>query len=270
MLLSIVAFTGMNAFVKYLSVLSPFQIVFFRALGTLILCLVLLRIKGISLASNNLGLLLSRGIVGTISLVLFFMAVKEIPFGSAVSLRYLSPIFAGVLAVTWLKERITLWQWACFLLAFSGVLILKGFDSRITPIGLLYILSSAFFSGMVYVLIRKIGLREHYLVIITFFMFCATAIGGILSLFSWQTPRANDWWILASLGVFGFFGQLFMTRAYQIASVGTIAPVKYLESVFALFIGWVWFGEVYSLWSLAGIVLVVAGMVLSVFRKPKS
>lgn len=270
MLLSILAFTVMNSLVKYLELVPPFQIVFFRALGTLILCLILLKARGIPVMGTNRGLLLSRGIVGTLAMMLFFMAVKEIPFGSAVSLRYLSPIFAGILAVLWLKERISWWQWMCFFLAFSGVLLLKGFDSRITPIGLFYILSSAFFSGMVYVLIRRIGLREHPLVIITYFMFCATTIGGLLSLLDWETPRLQDWWVLASLGIFGFFGQLFMTKAYQIASVGTVAPMKYLESVFALLVGWIWFGETYRIWSLVGIALVIGGMLLNIFGKRKS
>ncbi|PHN06865.1 EamA family transporter [Flavilitoribacter nigricans DSM 23189 = NBRC 102662] len=265
MLLSILAFTVMNAFVKYLQDLPPFEIVFFRALGTLILCLILLRARGISLVGDQVGWLIGRGIAGTISMLLFFMAVKEIPFGSAVSLRYLSPIFAGILAVTWLKERITAWQWMCFFLAFSGVLLLKGFDTRINLIGLSYILTSAFFSGVVYVLIRRIGLSKHPLVIITYFMGCATAIGGLLSLFNWQTPRTQDWWILVSLGVFGFFGQLFMTKAYQVATVGTVAPMKYLEAIFALLIGWIWFGETYGPGSLLGIALVIGGMLLNIF-----
>lgn len=266
-LVSILAFTMMNAFVKYLQYLPPFQLVFFRALGTLVLCVIVLKVKGISIEGNRLDLLFGRGIAGTISLLLFFMAIKEIPFGSAVSLRYLSPIFAGILAVVWLKEHISWWQWMCFLLAFSGVLLLKGFDARINLLGLAYILTSAFFSGVVYVLIRRIGLSEHPLVIISIFMFCATAIGGILSLFDWQTPRPQDWWILASLGVFGFFGQLFMTKAYQIASVGTVAPTKYLEAVFALLIGWIWFGETYTPGSLLGIGLVIGGMLLNLFGK---
>lgn len=260
----------MHSFVKHLEVLPPFQIVFFRALGTLLLCLMVLKIRGIRPTGRHQGLLISRGIIGTISMALFFMAVKEIPFGSAVSLRYLSPIFAAILAVLWLKEKITLWQWICFLLAFCGVLLLKGFDGRITLIGLLYIISSAFFSGMVYVLIRRIGAREHPLIIITFFMVCATTIGGLLSIFNWQTPHTEDWWVLASLGVFGFFGQLFMTKAYQMATVGTIAPMKYVESVFALLVGWIWFEETYGVWSLVGIFLIIGGMVLNVFSRQRN
>lgn len=254
----------MNACAKYLEAVTAFQITFFRALGSLLLCLLFLKIRRIPILGTNRKLLLSRGVIGTISMVLFFLTIKEIPFGAAVSLRYLSPIFAAILATIWLKERITPVQWACFLIAFSGVLILRGFDSRISLLGLTYIIVSAFFSGMVYVIIRYIGKREHPVVIVTYFMFCATLAGGLLSWFNWNTPSSSDWLVLASLGFFGFFGQFFMTKAYQTSSIGIIGPVKYMESVFALSVGWIWFGEAYGLWSLLGILLIVGSMFLNV------
>ncbi len=270
MLFSVSAFTVLNACVKYLDSISPYQIVFFRAAGTLILCLVLLRVRGISLRGTHQGLLIARGVVGTISMAFFFFAVKELPFGSAVSLRYLSPIFAALLAMLWLKERITVVQWFCFLMAFAGVLVLKGFDPRVSILGLSYILLSAFFSGMVYVLIRRIGLREHPIVIVTYFMICATLIGGVLSIGDWRVPVQSDYWAIGALGLFGFFGQFFMTKAYQIASVGVVAPMKYLESIFALLIGWIWFGEGYEISALLGIVLIVGGMLLNIFVKRRA
>jgi len=184
-------------------------------------------------------------------------------------LRYLAPIFAGILAIFVLKERITPLQWACFIMAFIGVLILKGFDGRISLFGLLVILVSAFLSGIVYVIIRKIGTGEHPLVIVNYFMFTATMVGLFFSLFNWVTPSGNELMILLSLGIFGFIGQLFMTKAYQIASIGSVAPFKYLESVFALLVGWIWFGESYAPIALLGIVLIVGGMILNIFAKDK-
>ena len=267
MFLSVSAFTVMNASAKYLENVTAYQITFFRALGSLLLCLAFLKVRKIPIWGTNRKLLWSRGIIGTISMVLFFLTIKEIPFGSAVCLRYLSPIFAALLAILWLKERISPLQWACFLVAFLGVLILKGFDSRISMLGLGYIVTSAFFSGMVYVIIRRIGFREHPVVIVTYFMLCASIAGGCLSVFNWQAPDPSDWFVLASLGLFGFFGQYFMTRAYQTTDIGVVGPVKYMESVFALSVGWIWFGEGYTLLSLTGIFLIVGSMILNVLVK---
>jgi len=267
MFISVSAFTIMNTFVKYLQHLPPFELVFFRSIGTSIICFFLLIKQKIPILGNQRKLLVSRGLVGVTAMVTFFWVVQLIPFGSAVSLRYTSPIFAGILAIFILKERITSLQWFCFLIAFIGVLLIKGFDTRVSFLGLGIILISAFLSGTVYVIIRKIGKDDHPIVIVNYFMFIATCVGGFFSLFNWQTPIGIEWVLLLSMGVFGFFGQYFMTKAYQIASIGTVAPMKYLEAVFALIVGWLWFGEGYTLLGFLGIVLIIVGMLLNIYAK---
>jgi len=270
MLISVTAFTIMNTMVKYLQHLPAFELVFFRSIGSSAICFFLLIKRGIPILGNQRKLLISRGLVGVTAMVLFFGVIKLIPFGSAVSLRYVSPIFAGILAIFILKEKITLLQWGCFFLAFVGVLLIKGIDTRVSFLGLGLILLSAFFSGLVYIIIRKIGQQDHPLVVVNYFMFSATCIGGLFSIFNWQSPVGIEWLILLSMGFFGFFGQLFMTKAYQLAAIGTVAPMKYLEAVFALLVGWFLFGEGYTILGLIGIGLVILGMMLNIYVKPKA
>ena len=57
---------------------------------------------------------------------LFFASIKFLPVGSAVSIRYVSPIFASFFAVFLLNERIKFYQWICFFIAFFGVSSLMG------------------------------------------------------------------------------------------------------------------------------------------------
>lgn len=270
MLISVTAFTIMNSTIKYLEGIPPFELVFFRSVGSFLICLFLILKNGINPFGSKRLLLIGRGLAGVTSMVLFFTVVKLIPFGSAVSLRYVSPIFAGILAIFILKEKITSLQWGCFLLSFIGVLLIKGFDSTVSFLGLGLILISAFFSGLVYIIIRKIGKAEHPLVVVNYFMFIATIVGGFFAYFDWKTPIGFQWLLLMSMGLFGFFGQLFMTKAYQIASIGTVAPMKYLEAVFALMVGVIWFGDNYSFLGLIGIILVISGMLFNVFLKQKA
>lgn len=267
MLISVTAFTVLNTCVKYLQHLPAFELVFFRSIGSCLICLFLLIKQEIPILGNQRKLLVSRGFIGVTAMVLFFAVIKLIPFGSAVSLRYISPVFAGILAIFILKERITPLQWGCFLMAFMGVLLIKGFDTRVSFLGLGLIIISAFFSGLVYIIIRKIGIRDHPLVVVNYFMFIATCVGGFISIFNWQTPIGIEWFLLLIMGVFGFLGQLFMTKAYQIAAIGTIAPMKYLEAGFALLVGWFWFDEGYTLLGLLGIGLIVLGMILNIYVK---
>ena len=161
MLISTLAFTFLNAAVKYLKVFNPYQLVFFRSLGSLVFTIPYLLKNNISMVGNKQKILILRGIVGVTSMLFYFMSIQYLPLGSAVSLRYLAPFFVALFAWLILKERIKSIQWVFFLMAFVGVLIMKGFNSQIDITGLICILISAIFSGLVYVLIRKIGIFRN-------------------------------------------------------------------------------------------------------------
>lgn len=267
MLISTVSFAFMNSAVKYLVNVSAYQIVFFRSIGSLGITYVYLKRNNIPAFGNNKKLLLLRSLVGVTSMTLFFMSTKYIPIGSAVSLRYLAPIFAAILSIFLLKDRVKHWQWGFFLISFSGVVILKGLDTQMNNYGLFLAVLSAIFSGLVYVVISKIGKSEHPVVVVNFFMFVSTLVGGLLSIGHWKSPEGMEWALLLSLGFFGFFGQVFMTKAFQVASTNQVAPLKYLEVIFTVLIGLSLFGEVYTLWSILGMFMIILGLLLNVWYK---
>ncbi|RED49382.1 threonine/homoserine efflux transporter RhtA [Seonamhaeicola aphaedonensis] len=264
MLISTLSFACMNSIVKYLVHFSAYQIVFFRSVSTLAFTMVFLLRNRIPILGNNKKILVLRGLVGVTSMTLFFMSTKYLPIGTAVSLRYLAPIFAAIFAILFLKETVKPMQWLFFLMAFSGVVILKGFDMELNSYGLMLILISAIFSGLVYVVLSKIGKSEHPVVVVNYFMAVSTLAGGFLSIGSWVNPIGVEWSLLLGLGVFGYFGQVYMTKAFQtVSSTSQIAPLKYMETIFTLLLGILVFAEVYTFWSLLGISLIILGLVLN-------
>ena len=100
MLLSALCFTIMNVFVKYLSGFSTYQKVFFRALGSLVFTMGYLLYYKIPMGGNQKKLLVLRGLVGVTSMGLFFASTDYLSIGTAVSLRYTSPIFAATADLT--------------------------------------------------------------------------------------------------------------------------------------------------------------------------
>lgn len=267
MVISAIAFTFLNVFVKQNSQFNVYQIVFFRSVGSLFFTIPFLLKNKISFIGNKQKLLVLRAIAGLTSMVLFFKSMTLLPVGTAVSLRYVAPIFAAIFALIWLKEKIKPFQWLFLAVAFLGVLILKGFDTQVNSIGLIFALSSAAFTGVVFILLRKIGDADHPVVVVNYFMIIAAIIAGIMMIPYWKTPVGVEWMLLLSLGVFGYYGQLYMTKAFQKVETNTIAPLKYLEVIFTLLIGIVWFHENYTIWSLLGITLIIAGLTLNVFAK---
>ncbi|MGB5386800.1 MAG: DMT family transporter [Eudoraea sp.] len=269
MLLSTLAFTVMNGLLKFLTTYSAYQLVFFRALGSLFFTFGYLLSKGIPILGTHRKLLVLRGLVGSTSMVLFFMAIHYIPLGSAVGMRYIAPIFAAIFAILLLRENVRPIQWLFFLISFLGVIVLKGFDKNIPLIGLALVLVSSVFSGLVYIIIRRIGSREYPVVIVNYFMCIAVIVGGIGAIFDWKTPVGIDWFLLLSLGVFGYFGQLFMTKAFQMGETNLIAPLKYLEVFFAVIVGIVFLGEEYYVWSFVGIAMIIGGLLLNLWYKQR-
>lgn len=267
MVMSTLAFTFMNILVKQLIGYNVYEIVFFRGLGSLILTMSILYRLKIPILGNKKKLLVFRALIGTASMTLFFMSLKYLATGTAVSLRYLAPIFSAIFAIFLLKEKVKALQWFFFLISFVGVLVLKGFDTNVSSIGLLLILAAAVLSGLVYITITKIGQSDHPIVIINYFMFTATIFGGILAIPYWKNPIGADWLLLSGLGIFGFMGQLYMTKAFQIAANNLVAPFKYLEVLFTCLIGFLWLDELYNWWSVTGIILILTGLVGNVIYK---
>jgi drug/metabolite transporter (DMT)-like permease len=269
MLISALAFACMNATVKYLNDVNPFQIVFFRSASSLIFTFGFLLKHKIPIIGKNNKLLILRGLAGVTSMTFFFMSIKYLSVGTAVSLRYIAPIFAAIFAVVLLKERIKPLQWFFFFMAFAGVIILKGFDKELDSYGLFLVLLAAIFSGLVYIIISKIGKSEHPVVVVNYFMIIATIVGGILSINNWVNPLGFEWLLLLLLGVFGYFGQVFMTKAFQTAATNQVAPLKYVEVIFTVLFGLFIFKEIYTLWSIVGILLIIGGLILNVIYKAK-
>ena len=269
MLISTLSFSLMNFGVKYLSYLNSFQLIFFRSIGTFLICSALIRYQKIPYFGNNKKILLARGILGFVAMSLFFLALKFLNLGTAVALRYIAPIYATLFALFILKEPVEKKQWFYFIVAYAGVLILQGFDSSMSTIGLVLIMIGAMFSGLVFMIIRYIKQTENSLVIVNYFMGISVIISGVISIFYWIPPLKEHWILLIALGVLGFFGQFFMTKSLQMATAIYVSPMKYIEVIFSLILGVSFFNEVYTLESLIGLSLILIGLIANLFVKKR-
>lgn len=267
MILSMMAFAAMNFVVKYLDGFSAWQIAFFRAGGTLLITLPMIWNKKLDILGNQRVLLMARAVAGTTSLILFFLAIKMMPLGTCVTLRYMSPIFAALFALWLIQERILPWQWLFFSISMLGVVVIKGFDPDLSTIGVTIAIISGALSGLVVVIIRKIGDRDDPVVIVNYFMVVCTVVGLIGSINNWTHPHGIDWLMISLLGFLGFLGQYFMTKAAQMETTDIVAPMKYIEIPFTILIGISFFDETYGWMAVGGFTLIITGLILNVYYK---
>lgn len=267
MILATLFYAGMNVSIKYLDQIPSHEVVFFRSIITLVITWFLLRKNKISPWGNNKKLLIARGLAGFIGLTLYIYTVQRISLASAVTIQYLSPIFTALFAIFILGERMKGMQWMFFGLAFLGVLLIKGYDTSV-DLGLMLLgVCSAVGSGLAYNFIRKLRGQDDPLVIVFYFPLVTIPIIAPYTLSHFVMPSPFEWLMLLSTGIFTQVAQVLMTRAYQLEKVANVSLLTYLGTIYALVIGTLLFDEVYQWQAVAGMALIIGGILASMFYK---
>lgn len=267
MLLAGLLFSLMNVAVKMIPHIPAIKIILFRSVMSFFMTYFALKRINVPLFGNSKKLLIIRGIAGSIGLMAFFYNLQTIPLASAVTINYLAPIFTTILGIFIVKEKVAKRKYLFFGISFVGVVIIEGFDPRITSFDLGIGLIASLAMGVAYNVIRKLKNTEHPLVIMFYFPLITTPIAAVLSYFYWITPVGKDWLILITVGILTQAAQYFMTLAYQNANLSKVASLSYVTIIYALSFGFLLFDETYSLMTYMGMILVLAGVLLNVTSK---
>ncbi len=264
MLISTLAFSLANVFVKQVAHIPAMEVVFFRCLIAALFCFAGLYRAGAGWRGSSRMILFLRGAFGTTALFLFFITLQNISLASAMTIQYLSPIFTSIIAIFVLSERVRSLQWLFYAVAFSGVLLIEQFDPRISGFYLVIGIASAACSGVAYNLVRSLRRKEHPLTVVLHFQLVGIAAGFLSLFFEWRMPMGSDWLFLFFIGSLSQIGQVFLTDALQKEPIAGVAIVNYTGLVYAILIGTIVFGELQSLASVSGMMLVVIGVILSI------
>ncbi len=270
MMLATLFFSVMNVGVKLLPHIPAVEIVFFRSVISLILSLAFLKSSKINIWGNNKRLLIMRGAAGALALILYFRLIQEIPLATATTILFLAPVFATILGIFFVNEKVKPMQWVFFLVSFVGIIVIEGFDTRIGMIYLLMGFSSSFFSGIAFNCIRKLNTSEHPLVIVLYFPLVTLPVTGIWSIFIWEMPVGSDWFFLIMVGVLTQIAQYYMTKSFQLEEISKVASLRYLDIIYALLIGFAFFDEHFNFMVYAGMALTILGVVLNFWYKHAS
>jgi len=275
MIISALGFSLMQLCVKYLQHLPTVEIVFFRSVVSIVLSVSMILKLKISPWGNQKKYLILRGLFGMTALTLFFYTLQNLPIATAITIQYLSPIFTAIFAIFILGEKLKPVQFLFFLAAFVGVAVIKGFDDNVETKYLIAGVVSSIFAGLAYNMIRKVKDTDHPVVVVFYFPLIAIPVMFVLSLYQWTWPQGWDWGVLLLMGIFTQLAQVYMTKGWQAAEANTIAPLKYIGIIFALFFDYTLFGISPNLQTGLGIALVLGGVILNVassnrFKKKKT
>ena len=268
MFISVCAFSLMDVLVKWSDSYPVGQVLFFRGFCGIIPILFLIpRDRFLDFYKTTRPLLhFKRCLSGLIALVAIFIALRNLPLATVVSITFAAPIFTTIFSIFLLKEKVGLYRWLAVLVGFVGIIVITepGFSS----LNLYYIYPIIFCLGLSYVAIaiRKLSTTEPVWLISFFFSF-SIAILGLLSFFQgWVMPNFLDLFLLSMVGILGGLANLWLSQSYKYSEVSLVTPLKYLALVFAIIFGYFIWSEVPTLKTLIGALLVILSSFI-IFRR---
>ena len=268
MFISVCAFSLMDVLVKWSDAYPVGQVLFFRGFCGIIPILFLIpKDRFFDFYKTTRPLLhFKRCLSGLIALVAIFIALRNLPLATVVSITFAAPIFTTIFSIFLLKEKVGLYRWLAVLVGFVGIIVITepGFSS----LNFYYIYPIIFCLGLSYVAIaiRKLSTTEPVWLISFFFSF-SIAILGLLSLFQgWVMPNFLDLFLLSMVGILGGLANLWLSQSYKYSEVSLVTPLKYLALVFAIIFGYFIWSEVPTLKTLMGALLVILSSFI-IFRR---
>ena len=268
MFLSVCAFSLMDLILKWTTDYPLGQVVFFRGFFGIVFYFFIIpknRIKNFYQTKRPI-LHFLRCLVGLIAMVAIFIALRNLPLATVVSISFAAPIFTTIFSIFLLSEKVGIYRWLAVVIGFLGILIITepGFES----LNIYYIFPIIFCIGLSYVAIaiRKLSSTEPVWLISLNFSIAIT-IAGLCSLpYGWKIPSFFDFFVLSLVGFFGGVANLWLSQSYKFSEVSLVTPLKYLGLVFAIFFGYLIWGEIPSLKSLFGGLLVILSSII-IFRR---
>ena len=130
-------------------------------------------------------------------------------------------------------------------------------------------IAGAFGSAVAYTLVRALGKTEHPIVIVMYFPLISLPASLILLWGDFVIPVGIEWFYLLAIGVATQVGQVGLTKSMRTESAGRATSFGYLQVVFAMLLGMLFYQEYPSLNTLLGAGLIIIGAYLNLTWKEK-
>jgi len=216
-------FSIMSVIVKYASQAYGYSgtfLVFFRFLTALVLTLLLLSSGKVKWCIEDKKSWVLRGIFGSISMILFYVAVTLVGSARGMLLNYMYPLFTAFFAPIFFSEKTSKTEAMGILVSFFGVFVIFGLGGgEFDMYGLAAGILSALFAGLSINLVRKLRAEDPVLVYLSPVLFGFIIVSfetGNLAL-SNEFPQLTSasLVLLGAMGLFAFFAQVIQTWGYK-------------------------------------------------------
>ena len=268
MFISVCAFSLMDLIVKWSDSYPLGQVLFFRGFFGMAIYFFLIpkgRIKNFYYTKRP-GLHFLRCLSGLIALIAIFIALRNLPLATVVSISFAAPIFTTIFSIFLLSEKVGLYRWLAVLVVFIGIIIIT--EPGLTNLNLYFIFPIIFCLGLSYVAIaiRQLSTTEPVWLISLNFSAMITLASFFTIPYGWIMPDFKDFILLSLIGVFGGVANLWLSQSYKFSEVSLVTPLKYLALIFAIIFGYFIWDEIPTIKTLLGALLVIISSII-IFRR---
>jgi drug/metabolite transporter (DMT)-like permease len=251
--------------------LSVFQIMLMRSvLGMVLLWPLVHAAGGLSaMRTQRVPQHVARNVVHYAAQYGWFVALTLIPLAQLVSIEFTMPIWSAVLAVFFLGERMNGRKWLAVVLGLVGVAVIVRPSAGSVDAGQLIALACAFGFAISVVLVKSLTRTDAAIAVIFWMLVIQSVIGLVPALLVWQWPSAQTWaWVLV-VAFCGTYSHYCFARAMQHADTTVVVPMDFLRVPLTALAGWLVYSEQVDLLTGLGVLLILAGNVLNLFRWPR-
>ena len=244
MIISGLFFVLMHSAVKYLSKeVHIFEIAFFRcALVIFVLAPIIFQQGKKIFKTKQPKVQILRITTNSVAMLCFFYGISTTPLAQLTTLGFTVPIFATILAVIFMKEKIRLRRTTALIVGFIGTIIVMRPDISI-ELGALLIIFSSFLWSICLIFIKKLTQTDSAVTISLYF-----GIGMIPATFALAFPvlemiDLRQFIILIFIAVTGTLAQTIMNSALEKGELALLLPFDFLRLIWSVLIGYALFSE---------------------------
>lgn len=269
MMVTGLCFVAVTALVKLLGQRIPAaESAFLRYVLGLVFLLPMARsLLRVRLSRRQWGLFGLRGLAHTGGVALWFYAMTRIPIAEVTAMNYLNPVYVTVLAVIVLGERLAIRRMLAIVAALAGALLILRPGFRELDPGHMAMLATALLFAVSYLLAKILSGQVSAAVVVAVLSVTVTIGLAPLAFAVWVWPTGWELMVLFGVACFATAGHYTMTLAFAAAPVTVTQPVTFLQLVWSVIIGALFFAEPVDPWVIAGGSIIMAAVVFITWRE---
>ncbi len=260
MVTAMFCFVALDAILKHLVLrYDGFLLSFGRCLAQVVLIAAVVPFAGgpIALKTSHPWLQMGRGFCLGLTSVVMTIASRWMPLTDIYVIAFASPLIASLIATRVLGEPVSGRQWLLIIGGFVGVTIALGPAAPSAGLILLLPLLQAAGNGVYHVLTRLCARTDGPVAQLFHNALFATLLLALMLPWVWTPMAVRDGAMLLAGGALVTFGHFLLVKAFTLAPTARVSPMVYSQIIWSTLFGYAVFGDVPTLSTLAGAVVII-------------